>query len=269
MSTNHGQGGKPRNSRPLIRSIPDEDAGTSAPSLFKRASFKDRPQSIAARIDNAAQKPSRTMQGRNDRPKTQNAPHRAAPARGQEPRSAPRRAEPPASNLRPSPTPSAWGMEGRENVGIGEMAFLQGQGLLTTHGLGSCVGVAVYDPDAQLGGLIHIMLPDSTINAEKARNNPLLFADTGLHLLLREFRRHGGALERSILRLAGGASTQGENDLFHIGKRNSATLRKLLWRERIAIHAEDIGGNDSRTMMLNVQDGTLLIRIPGQDPRSL
>lgn len=278
MAINDGKGGKPqRTSRSLIRDIPDEE-GTGAPTLFKRSSFQERPRSIAARMDHASQQRSRTQQTASrpqerQRSAVANTPRSAVRTTTPSRPSATLRtnidARPSSTNLRPSPTQSAWGMQGRENVGIGEMAFLRGEGLLTTHGLGSCVGVSLYDPDLKLGGLIHIMLPDSTINPEKARNNPLLFADTGLLLLLQEFRQHGGVLSRSLVRLAGGASTQGENDLFHIGKRNSATIRKLLWRKQVNVQAEDIGGNDSRTMMLDVLDGTLMIRIPGQDPKSL
>lgn len=129
--------------------------------------------------------------------------------------------------------------------------------------------MCLYDPDAKLGALIHIMLPDSTLNLEKARTNPLLFADTGLTILLKEFPRHGGHLGRSLIRLAGGASTQGNNDLFEIGKRNCAVIRKLLWRARVHIHSEDLGGSDSRTMILDVGTGALTIRVPGQPQRTL
>jgi len=157
----------------------------------------------------------------------------------------------------------------RENVGIGDMSFMKDEGLITTHGLGSCVAICIYDEQIKLGGLIHLMLPDSKLNKAKAEKNPLLFVDTGVEAFVRAFTRRGGSISRSVIKIAGGASSLMGEDLFHIGKRNTVNVRKMLWRHRLNIQSEDTGGTDSRTMMMDVTDGAVLVKVPGQKPRSL
>ncbi|MEM1350460.1 MAG: chemotaxis protein CheD [Myxococcota bacterium] len=149
------------------------------------------------------------------------------------------------------------------------MAFMRNKGLVTTHGLGSCVAICIYDEQIKLGGLIHLMLPDSKLNKAKAEKNPLLFVDTGVEAFLAEFTARGGNISRSVVKIAGGASSLMGEDLFHIGKRNAVNVRKLLWRHRLQIKSEDTGGTDSRTMILDVTDGVVLVKVPGQNIRSL
>jgi chemotaxis protein CheD len=137
---------------------------------------------------------------------------------------------------------------------------------LVTYALGSCLGVAVYDPVAQVGGLLHVMLPLSTLDAQRARDNPALFVDTGVPALFRACYRLGAAKGRMLVKVAGGAAAAGpgEPDQFQIGKRNVLTLRKLLWKNGVLVQAQDVGGHQlSRTMSLLMTDGTVSLKVSG------
>ena len=135
--------------------------------------------------------------------------------------------------------------------------------ILITHALGSCLGIVVYDPVAVVGGLLHVMLPLSTIDPDKARDNPCTFVDTGVPRLFVECYRLGAVKQRMVVKVAGGAcvqqSTNGD-DYFQIGKRNIVMLRKLLWRNGVLLSAEDVGGTHSRTLSLHVGTGQVLVR---------
>jgi chemotaxis protein CheD len=136
---------------------------------------------------------------------------------------------------------------------------------LITYALGSCLGIMVHDPTAGVGGLLHVMLPESSIDPEKAQRAPAMFVDTGVPLLFRECYRLGAAKQRMTVKVAGGASRIGANeDSFQIGKRNELMLRKLLWKNGVLIHAHDVGGNESRTVSLRVGDGTVLVKSAGR-----
>lgn len=137
---------------------------------------------------------------------------------------------------------------------------------LVTYALGSCLGVAVYDPVARVGGLLHVMLPLSTIDTARAAENPALFVDTGVPALFRACYQLGASKQRMIVRVAGGASAgaPGDPDQFQIGKRNILTLRKLLWKNGVLIQGQDVGGHRlSRTMALAMGDGTTTLKVGG------
>ena len=137
---------------------------------------------------------------------------------------------------------------------------------LVTYALGSCLGVAVYDPMARVGGLLHVMLPLSEIDAERARANPALFVDTGVPALFRACYGLGAVKSRMIVKVAGGAAAgaAGAPDQFQIGKRNLLTLRKLLWKNGVLVRAQDVGGHQlSRTMALALADGAVTLRTSG------
>src|SRR5450755_4486220 len=114
-------------------------------------------------------------------------------------------------------------------IGVGDVAVSNNpQVTLSTYALGSCVGVVVYDPVMKVGGLLHLMLPDSSISPDKALTQPAMFANTGLPLLFRSLL--GLKAERGRLRLfvCGGASVLSGHDTFKIGERNvRATLDYL------------------------------------------
>jgi chemotaxis protein CheD len=154
-------------------------------------------------------------------------------------------------------------------VGIAEMRVsADPEATLFTYALGSCLGVAVHDPVAGVGGLLHVMLPSSEIDAEKARGNPCMFVDTGVPELFRACYRLGAAKERMIVKVAGGsAATDDESaDRFQVGRRNILTLRKLLWKNGVIVRAEDVGGTrTSRHMSIAVGSGAVLVKANGRD----
>lgn len=137
--------------------------------------------------------------------------------------------------------------------------------LIVTHALGSCLGVAVHDPVACVGGLLHVMLPLSTIDPVKADRNPFMFVDTGLPKLLIECYKAGAKKQRLEVRAAGGADSHNgqENDMFQIGRRNFIMLRKLLWKNGLLLKSYDVGGTYSRTMSLEIGTGEVTVKSRG------
>jgi chemotaxis protein CheD len=132
--------------------------------------------------------------------------------------------------------------------------------VLVTYSLGSCIGVALYDRAAKVAGMLHYQLPTSTLDPDRARQNPLMFADTGMEWLLREMESRGAQRKRMSVKLAGAAQMLNDASLFNIGKRNHAAIRKLLWQQGMFIDAEDVGGATPRTMYLSAADGTVTIK---------
>jgi len=152
-------------------------------------------------------------------------------------------------------------------VGVADMKISASRGdLIVTHALGSCLGVAVHDPVASVGGLLHVMLPLSTIDPAKADRNPFMFVDTGFPALLIECFKIGAQKQRMEIRVAGGANSHNreEDDVFQIGKRNLIILRKLLWKNGLMLKSSDVGGTNSRTMSLEVGSGKVMIKSGGQ-----
>jgi chemotaxis protein CheD len=141
--------------------------------------------------------------------------------------------------------------------------------VLVTYALGSCIGVCMFDPLAKVGGLLHIMLPDSALDPKKASANPHMFADTGVADLLRQMLGCGATKRHITTRLAGGAQVLDPNNVFSIGKRNYAAVRKILWKQGLLVEGEMVGGEVSRTVRLEVGTGRFLIREAGQAEREL
>ena len=134
---------------------------------------------------------------------------------------------------------------------------------LVTYALGSCIAVALYDPASKVGGLLHYMLPESSLDAQKAQQNPFMFADTGIKALLEAVTANGANARRLVVRLAGGAQVLDNEGVFQIGKRNYLAARKILWKAGILISAEAVGGEVSRTTRLEVATGQMWIREAG------
>jgi chemotaxis protein CheD len=137
--------------------------------------------------------------------------------------------------------------------------------VLITYALGSCLGIALFDPLARVGGLLHVMLPHSAIDAAKARHNPAMFVDTGVPQLFRHCYAAGARKERMLVYVAGGASTRADEavDRFQIGRSNFLMLRKLLRKNAVLIEGEDVGGTESRTMSLEIASGIVSVRSNG------
>lgn len=154
-------------------------------------------------------------------------------------------------------------------VGMADVRFSTTPGeRLITYALGSCLGLAIHDPVAGVGGLLHVMLPQSSIDAAKAARNPAMFVDTGVPLLFKESYKLGARKERLVVTVAGGASSAASEDAdqFQIGKRNILMLRRLLWRNNVILHAHDLGGlQTSRTLSLLVGSGRVVVKSNGTE----
>lgn len=148
-------------------------------------------------------------------------------------------------------------------VGVGDLAASNSaQATLSTYALGSCIGVIAYDPQAQAGGILHLMLPDSSISPDKAARQPGMFADTGLPQLFRALGGLKAHVSRVRLAVAGGASVINGDDPFRIGERNLAATLSLLALSGCAIRHRDVGGNYNRTVHLEMATGMVTIRTP-------
>jgi chemotaxis protein CheD len=133
---------------------------------------------------------------------------------------------------------------------------------LATYALGSCIGLAVYDPKTRVGGLLHFMLPDSSI-AMKGEQNPYKFADSGIPSLLKEVCALGASKPRLEVWAAGAASMIEGAGGFEIGKRNHQALRRLLWKAGLLLQAEAVGGNQSRSVRLDIATGDFWVQESG------
>lgn len=131
---------------------------------------------------------------------------------------------------------------------------------IATHALGSCIGVAAYDPVAKVGGMLHYQLPTSTLDSGRANQSPLMFADTGMQWLLDELAGLGARKNRLHIVLAGAAQMLNDGGVFNIGRRNHASIRKVLWQHGLMIAGEDIGGSSPRNLYLAIADGAISVK---------
>ena len=150
-------------------------------------------------------------------------------------------------------------------VGVADIKISTQPGdVIVTHALGSCLGIAVHDPVAAVGGLLHVMMPMSHVNPDKAKTNPYMFVDTGIPAFFRDIYEAGGIKGRLVIKVAGGANVNSiGNDRFQIGKRNYVILKKLFWKNSVLIDAEDVGGTSARTMYLEIGTGRTWLSTAG------
>jgi chemotaxis protein CheD len=154
------------------------------------------------------------------------------------------------------------------HVGIGEYKVARAPGRLVTLGLGSCVGVSLWDPLRKIGGLLHVMLPNSREFTKI--NKKEKYADLGIPLIVNDMVRQGAGRNRIQAKLVGGAQMftgVDKKQLFNIGERNVEVSRKILEELSIRIVSEDVGGNKGRTMYLNLATGEVLIKTLGKNLR--
>ncbi len=137
--------------------------------------------------------------------------------------------------------------------------------ILVTYSLGSCVGVAVYDPVVRIGGMIHCMLPLSKVDRNKAQERPAMFVDTGMQLMLSQLFESGVRKSRLKIAVAGGAHILNDDNLFKIGERNFTVLRKILWKNSMLMNVQDVGGDISRTIRLHVGTGRFTVKSQGTE----
>jgi chemotaxis protein CheD len=135
---------------------------------------------------------------------------------------------------------------------------------LATYSLGSCIGVSAYDASARVGGLLHFQLPTSTLDPKRAQAQPLMFADSGVAAMLAALESAGARKQRLRVKLAGAAQILNDNNLFNIGRRNHAAVRKVLWQHGLFVDSEAIGGSAPRTMYLAIADGTVTVKTQGE-----
>ena len=154
---------------------------------------------------------------------------------------------------------------GEVKVGIADLNLVVYPEKIMTIGLGSCIGIALYDKTLKVAGLAHIMLPDST--QFKNVTQPLKFADLAIPILIEKMLEKGCKKRGLVAKIAGGASMFNFSDksmVSDIGSRNAEAVKKVLAREGIPILAENTGGNKGRTMILDSENGTVLLKIVGE-----
>ncbi len=137
--------------------------------------------------------------------------------------------------------------------------------ILITYSLGSCLGVTIYDPTTGVGGMIHCFLPLSKTNEEKARDKPAMFVDTGIPLLFKKAYNLGANRDKLIIKAAGCSDLIDKNKLFQIGQRNYGVFKKLLWKNKLFLEAESVGGSIPRTMSLQIETGRTFIKSRGTE----
>ncbi len=141
-------------------------------------------------------------------------------------------------------------------VGVSDMKMSNAAGdIIVTHALGSCIGIAIHDPVAQVGGILHYMLPLSKVDMGKAERNPYMFGDTGIPLLFTKAYGLGATKDNIRVIMTGGAQVFEKKDFFAIGKRNIVIARKMFWKNNVLIAAEHVGGSIPRTLYLEIGSG--------------
>jgi chemotaxis protein CheD len=134
--------------------------------------------------------------------------------------------------------------------------------VLITYALGSCIAVAIHDPIAHVGGLLHFMLPEGSRDALLGGKSPYTFADSGIPMLFREAYHKGAEKRRLRVRVAGGAQVMDPAGVFNIGKRNNVAMRKIFWKAGVMLHGEEIGGHTARTVRLDMGSGRFYVKSP-------
>lgn len=150
-------------------------------------------------------------------------------------------------------------------VGMADLNICKSPDVITTLGLGSCIGLTLYDPVTKIGGMVHYMLPDST----QVRNNANIakFADTGIDELLKRVVGAGANKARLVAKIAGGAKmfeTSGTSNIGNIGARNAEAAKMILKQKGIRLIAEDTGLNYGRTVELHCETGEFYIKAVGK-----
>lgn len=149
-------------------------------------------------------------------------------------------------------------------IGMAELGVVKAPQKITTLGLGSCIGLTLYDTINKIGGMVHIVMPSSGKQPGIVRAK---FADTGVDELLTQMLRAGANRSSIVAKLAGGAHMFGNrqrDDTLKVGVRNAYNTKIALLRLKIPILAEDVGGSYGRTIELNPEDGSLLIKTVGK-----
>lgn len=155
-------------------------------------------------------------------------------------------------------------------VGMADLKVCVSPDSISTLGLGSCVGIALRDPVTKIGGLAHVMLPDS--QAIKNNTNIYKFADTGIEELVRQMVLKGASASRLVAKIAGGAQMfafQNKSDMVRIGDKNVIATKQKLAELGIKILAEDTGENYGRTVVFYPETGDFFIKSVGKGEKTI
>jgi chemotaxis protein CheD len=150
-------------------------------------------------------------------------------------------------------------------VGLGEIFLARDTGTLVAYGLGSCVGVCIYDPGSKTAGMAHVMLPENTSKKEHA-GMPGRYADSAIEILVEMMIAEGAVPGRMEVRIGGGAqmlSAPGLSDKFNIGSRNVESVKAELTRMQLTLKGEDTGGQSGRTLTMDAATGTVTVKSLG------
>jgi chemotaxis protein CheD len=152
-------------------------------------------------------------------------------------------------------------------VGMGQMHVARTPDItIATFGLGSCIGLMIWDPVARVGGLAHIVLADST-GFRESHLAPGKYADLAVPALVNAAIRQSAVRQRLVFKMAGGAQTlqlNGGKDHFTIGERNAIAVRKALAEQGFRLEVEDVGGNAGRTVFLELATGQMTVHTSGK-----
>jgi chemotaxis protein CheD len=155
-------------------------------------------------------------------------------------------------------------------VGLGEIKISRDPGdLLVAYGLGSCLGIGVYDPVIRLAGMLHAILP---VNPNGSTENAGKYVDSGVAMLLEQLIRLGGDRKRFILRMAGGANmlvAPGMTSVLNVGSRNVESAFATFSAMNLKLASHEVGGNTGRTVRFYVADGRMTIRTMGNQEREI
>ena len=155
-------------------------------------------------------------------------------------------------------------------VGVADMKVTNDQeSTIITYSLGSCIGIAVYDSVVRVGGILHLMLPESSLDAGKAQQRPLMFADTGIPALFKAAYKLGAKKQRMKVIVVGGAQILDQKGFFNIGKRNFMAVKKIFWKNNIMIDYQEVGGNANRTIKVAVKNGDAWLKTSGKGEKKI
>jgi len=149
-------------------------------------------------------------------------------------------------------------------VGVADMKVSNNpEESIITYSLGSCIGLVIYDPVVKVGGMLHYMLPESSIDKGKAAARPYMFADSGIPRLFKTAYQLGAAKQRMNIYVAGGAEILDQKGFFNIGKRNYMALKKMFFKNKVMINREHVGGNTNRTVRIEIATGDIYVKTSG------
>jgi chemotaxis protein CheD len=152
----------------------------------------------------------------------------------------------------------------KQIVGVADMKVSNEQGeSIITYSLGSCIGLVIYDPVVKVAGMLHYMLPESSLDKDKARAKPYMFADSGIPRLFKTVYQLGGVKQRLKIYAAGGAEILDQKGFFNIGKRNYMALKKMFFKNNVMINKQNVGGNVNRTVRIEISTGDIYVKTSG------